>query len=123
VTWPSSVARHGTIAGTHVRSAATQPRLRRTGANQRAREASSRVGQRAARSGCRTRRRDGVATATWSAYRGAAVDGQAARSVAVVSRDGRRQNEARWLTPKRPRCYVASCARETGPSGTTDGAP
>jgi hypothetical protein len=67
VTCPSSVARQGTIAGTHVRSAATQRRPRRTGENHRACAASSRVGQRAGGSECRTRSLDGVATATLSA--------------------------------------------------------
>ena len=55
MTWPSSVARQGTIAGTHVRSAATQRGPKRTGENHRACWASSQVGQRAAGSGCRTR--------------------------------------------------------------------
>src|SRR5262245_5134237 len=47
VTKPSSVARHGTIAGTHVRSR-TSRRPMRAGANQRARSASCREGQRTA---------------------------------------------------------------------------
>jgi hypothetical protein len=42
------VARHGTIAGTQVRSTADTVRPIRIGENQRARAASSRVGQRAA---------------------------------------------------------------------------
>jgi len=46
VTKPSSVARHGTIAGTQVRSAATTVRPSWIGENQRARSASARVGQR-----------------------------------------------------------------------------
>ena len=71
VTWPSSVARHGTMAGTHVRSAATVRAPRRIGENQRARPASSRVGQRAGGSACRTRRLGGGAAATGPAYRAA----------------------------------------------------
>src|SRR5512145_479638 len=55
VTRPSSVARHGTIAGTHVRDSATQPRPSRTGENQREAAASSRLGQRTGGSGCLTR--------------------------------------------------------------------
>src|SRR5262249_41736295 len=55
VTSPSSVARHGTMAGTHVRSAAVRLRPIRIGENQRDPAASSRVGQRAAGSGWRTR--------------------------------------------------------------------
>jgi len=47
VTKPSAVARHGTIAGTHVRSAAVTVRPSRIGENQRERAASSTVGQRA----------------------------------------------------------------------------
>src|SRR5262249_34423688 len=55
VTKPSAVARQGTIAGTQVRSAAVRDRPIRIGENQRARAASSRVGQRAGGSGGRTR--------------------------------------------------------------------
>ena len=47
VTKPSSVARHGTIAGTHVRCSATTGPMRAAWKS-RARSASSRVGQRAA---------------------------------------------------------------------------
>ena len=47
VTRPSSVARQGTIAGTHVRSATPSPPMR-AGENQRERAASSAVGHRAA---------------------------------------------------------------------------
>src|SRR5690242_3710063 len=56
VTTPSSVARHGTMAGTHVRSRATTETPRRSGENQRERAASSRVGQQTGRSAWRTRR-------------------------------------------------------------------
>jgi hypothetical protein len=55
VTSPSSVARHGTMAGTHVRSAAVRLRPIRIGENQREAAAASRVGQRAGGSGWRTR--------------------------------------------------------------------
>jgi hypothetical protein len=51
VTSPSSVARHGTMAGTHVRSWAVRLRPIRIGENQRDPAASSRVGQRAGGSG------------------------------------------------------------------------
>src|SRR5437867_2138965 len=64
VTNPSSVARQGTIAGTHVRSAATRRVPSVIGENQRERAASSRVGQRAGGSGWRTRFRSGVETLT-----------------------------------------------------------
>jgi hypothetical protein len=55
VTKPSAVARHGTIAGTHVRSAAVKLFPIRIGENQRARAAASTVGQRAGGRGWRTR--------------------------------------------------------------------
>ena len=65
VTMPSSVARHGTMAGTHVRvSSARRPTD--SGVNHRARAASSRVGQRAG-DGCLTNR----AVATCVTNRGA----------------------------------------------------
>jgi hypothetical protein len=48
VTKPSSVARHGTIAGTQVRVRATTLRPSRMGENHRLRRASSALGQRTA---------------------------------------------------------------------------
>ena len=51
VTKPSSVARHGTIAGTQVRSATVSGPMR-AGENQRERAASSAVGQRVAGGRC-----------------------------------------------------------------------
>src|SRR5688572_3367953 len=57
VTSPSSVARHGTMAGTHVRCSATAWRPMDAGWNNRACAASSRVGQRAGGSACLMRKR------------------------------------------------------------------
>src|SRR5581483_4429564 len=61
VTRPSSVARHGTMAGTHVRCCAIRRRPTCAGSKSRAVAASSRVGQRADGSAWRMRKRSPTA--------------------------------------------------------------
>src|SRR2546428_565942 len=99
VTNPSSVARHGTIAGTHVRSAATRRVPSVIGENQREPAASSRVGHLAGGTGRRTRFRSGAVTLTGppgSRQAGDAVDLEHApvgRVVEVARPDQRHRGE------------------------------
>ena len=112
--------RQGTIAGTHVRSAATRRVPSVIGENQRERAASSRVGHRAGGSGWRTRLRSGVETLTGpsgSRQAGHAVDlehapvgcvVEVARDDALARRRSRSRRSARRSRAGTPARSAAS---------------